>query len=360
MLQPSLYDHRCHTAITHLSITGRWIYALAISFCAGGYRRLFARLGVLLFAALAAVFASLAAADEPPTRVQIGFQKGSILTLLKARGTLDEALKARGIGARWLEFPAGPQMLEALNLGNIDFATVGDAPPIFAQAAGADLVYVSRTPANPKTEVIVVPKDSPLHSVADLAGRAVALNKGSDVNYLLVKALAAAGLDYSRITPRYLKPADARAAFQQGAVDAWAIWDPYYAEAQVNAGARLLTDATDLVSHYSFYLSSRDFAETHPEIVDLFNQQIAAVSRWAEAHPDDAAQILSRATALPVSIWQRAIARTHYGLAPVDDDVLAEQQTLADTFHDIGLIPREVDVSTTRWARSAESVAATR
>lgn len=291
---------------------------------------------------------NVALAEDEPDSVQIGFQKGSILTLLKARGTLDEALAARGIATEWIEFPAGPQMLEALNLGSIDFATVGDAPPIFAQAAGADIIYVSRTPANPKTEAILVPKGSPIHSLKDLKGKSVALNKGSDVNYLLAVALKSAGLEYTDITPRYLKPADARAAFQQGSVDAWVIWDPYYAEAETNANARKLADATDLVPHYSFYLSSRDFAENYPALTDLFNQQIADVSQWTTAHPAEAAEILSKATDLSAPIWQRAIERTDYGLEPVTDDILTEQQTLADTFYDIGLIPKEVDVSTAR------------
>ncbi|WP_204353037.1 sulfonate ABC transporter substrate-binding protein [Salinicola peritrichatus] len=301
-----------------------------------------------------AVTSEIAVAEDKPESVQIGFQKASILTLLKARGTLDEALKARGIDVQWIEFPAGPQMLEALNLGSIDFATVGDAPPIFAQAAKADLVYVSRTPANPKTEAILVPKDSSIHSLKDLEGKSVALNKGSDVNYLLAIALQSAGLEYSDITPRYLKPADARAAFQQGSVDAWVIWDPYYAEAETNADARLLSDATDLVPHYSFYLSSRNFAEEYPSIIDLFNQQIDDVSQWTTSHPDEAAQILSQATDLSVPIWKRSIERTNYALEPVTDDILAEQQTLADTFYSIGLIPTQVDASSAKWENASE------
>ncbi|KAA0017494.1 sulfonate ABC transporter substrate-binding protein [Salinicola corii] len=307
------------------------------------------RLKCLTLSALILMFsaASAVAADDPES-VQVGFQKGSILALLKARGTLDEALEKQDIDAEWIEFPAGPQMLEALNLGSIDFATTGDAPPIFAQAANADLVYVSRTPANPKTEAILVPKDSSIRSLKDLKGKSIALNKGSDVNYLLPVALKSAGLEYTDITPRYLKPADARAAFQQGSVDAWVIWDPYYAEAETNAGARKLADATGLVPHYSFYLSSRDFAEKYPALIELFNQQIADVSQQTTAHPEEAAEILSKATDLSAPIWQRAIERTQYALEPVTDDIFAEQQDLADTFREIGLIPNAVDVSKAR------------
>jgi sulfonate transport system substrate-binding protein len=128
-----------------------------------------------------------------PETVTIGYQKANIFALLKYRGTLDETLKKEGINVRWVEFPAGPQMLEGLNVGSIDLAATGDAPPAFAQAAKADLIYLGHSPANPKTEAIVVPKDSPIKSVSDLKGKRVGLNKGSDVNYLLVKALEDAG-----------------------------------------------------------------------------------------------------------------------------------------------------------------------
>ena len=126
--------------------------------------------------------------------LRIGFQKYGTLVLLKTKGTLDEKLKPLGWNVEWTEFPGGPQLLEALNVGAIDYGTTGEAPPIFAQAAGAPLVYVGYEPPAPKGEAILVPKDSPLKTVADLKGKNVALNKGSNVHYLLVKALEKAGL----------------------------------------------------------------------------------------------------------------------------------------------------------------------
>jgi len=182
------------------------------------------RLAVALIAI--GVLSQALAEGQPLKQLNIGFQKANILALLKARGTLDEALKKQGIAIRWTEFTAGPQMLEGLNIGSIDLAATGDAPPAFAQAAKADLIYLAHNIPNPKTEAILVPKDSTIQSVADLKGKRVALNKGSDVNYLLVEALKKAGLSYHDITPVYLVPSDARAAFQRGSVDAWVIWDP--------------------------------------------------------------------------------------------------------------------------------------
>lgn len=94
---------------------------------------------------------SASALAKTPETVNIGYQKANIFALLKYRGTLDETFKKQGIAVRWIEFPAGPQMLEGLNVGSIDLAATGDAPPAFAQAAQADLVYLAHSPANPKT-----------------------------------------------------------------------------------------------------------------------------------------------------------------------------------------------------------------
>ncbi|WP_230371063.1 aliphatic sulfonate ABC transporter substrate-binding protein [Paludibacterium denitrificans] len=158
------------------------------------------------------------AAKADPLR--IGYQKYGSLVLLKARGTLEKRLAPLGVEVKWTEFPAGPQLLEGLNVGSVDFGTTGETPPIFARAAGANLLYIANEPPSPAGEGIVVRKDSPIRSVKDLKGKRVVLNKGSNVHYLLVKALQKAGLKYSDITPVYLPPADARAAFERGSVDA--------------------------------------------------------------------------------------------------------------------------------------------
>ena len=148
-------------------------------------------------------------------------------------------------------------MLEALNVGSIDLGSTGDIPPIFAQAAGADLLYVGVEPPKPKAEVILVPENSPIKTVADLKGHKVAFQKGSSSHNLLLRSLQKAGLQFTDIQPAYLTPADARAAFQQGNVDAWAIWDPYYSAALLQGGVRVLGDGTNLNQTGSFYLAAR-------------------------------------------------------------------------------------------------------
>lgn len=306
-------------------------------------------LGGLIAAALLGSL-HMAQAEETPKTVNIGYQKANIFALLKYRGTLDNDFKKQGITVRWIEFTAGPQMLEGLNVGSIDLAATGDVPPTFAQAAKADLVYLGHSPASPRTEAIVVPEKSPIKTVADLKGKRVALNKGSDVNYLLVTALENAGLTYKDITPVYLPPSDARAAFQRGAVDAWVIWDPFYAEVETHEKARLVKNAEGLVPHYTFYLASRKFADTYPQTAEKVIDELQQLSDWANKHPDDAADILSTSTGLEKEIWAKALARMPFGAERMTPEVFKQQQTLADKFNQIGLLPVKVNVTDATWA----------
>ncbi len=194
----------------------------------------------LALAGLLSVSTIAVAAESSPEALRIGYQKGSIGMVLAKKPPVTGKNAIRKPKISRVEFPAGPQMLEALNVGSIDLGSTGDIPPIFAQAAGADLVYVGVEPPKPKAEVILVPENSPIKTVADLKGHKVAFQKGSSSHNLLLRALRQAGLKFTDIQPTYLTPADARAAFQQGNVDAWAIWDPYYSAALLQGGVRVL------------------------------------------------------------------------------------------------------------------------
>ena len=209
--------------------------------------------------------------------IRIGYQKYGTLNILKARGGLEQRLKSQGISVQWIQFPAGPQLLEALNAGSIDYGHTGEAPPIFAQAAGAPLVYVAHEPPNPKGEAILVSKDSQIQDVAGLKGKKVALNKASNVHYFLVQALAAAGLKYSDIQPVFLPPAEARAAFERGSVDAWAIWDPFLTAAKRSTGGRVLKDGENLAANREFYLAAKPFAEQYPDRVKAILEETQKV-----------------------------------------------------------------------------------
>jgi sulfonate transport system substrate-binding protein len=277
--------------------------------------------------------------------IRIGFQKYGKLVLLKGRGTLEEKLKPLGYTVSWTEFPSGPPLLEALNVGAIDFGVAGEAPPIFAQAAGAPLVYLANDPPAPRGEAILVPKESPLKSVADLRGKKVVLNKGSNVHYLLVRALEQAGLKYSDIQPVFLAPADALAAFTHGAVDAWVIWDPYEAAAEASTGARILADGTGLVTNYQFYFSSKKFLAENAPAADVVLEALNETDEWAKSNIHSVAEQLSPSIGLPASVLEVSLERESYGTVPINNEVIASQQRVADTFFALGLIPKAVNVS---------------
>lgn len=303
----------------------------------------------LLFAAVAGMMTAAMpmaaqAQDAAKAELRIGYQKYGTLTLLKGRGTLEKRLAEQGINVKWIEFPAGPVLLEGLNVGSIDFGTVGEAPPIFAQAAGANLVYVGNEPASPGSEAIVVPKGSGLRTLADLKGKKIALNKGSNVHYLLLKALEKAGIAYADIQPVYLPPADARAAFERGSVDAWVIWDPFLAAAEKQIGARVLADGKGLVSNYQFYLASRNYAEKNPEILRIVLDEVAKVDDWGRSNPEEVATVLSAQTGLSRDVVALAASRYAYGVKPVSVDVIAAQQKVADAFANLKLIPKPIVV----------------
>ena len=281
---------------------------------------------------------------QTPTRVlRVGHQKGW-LSILKGRGTLEKRLAPLGVAVRWTEFNAGPVQLEALNVGSIDFGDVGEAPPIFAQAAGTPLVYAGATVPRPKLEAVIVPKGSTIRSVADLKGKRVALNKGSNVHYFLVKLLEKNGLKYADVQTIFLAPPDARAAFEKGAIDAWVIWDPVLAAAQQTLDAQLLADASGIVHNRAYYFTSRDFATRNPDVLKIAIDEVNAIDTWASKNQLAAAAELSAVLGLDKSITELFLSRSNFGTAPVTRDILAEQQVIADTFFELKLIPKQLNL----------------
>jgi len=291
--------------------------------------------------ALPAGFAALAQA--PARQFRIGHQKG-YLTLLKGRGTLEKRLQPLGVSVKWTEFTAGPVQLEALNVGSIDFGDVGEAPPIFAQAAGAPLAYVGATVPRPQSEAVLVPKGSAIKTVAELKGKKIALNKGSNVHYFVVKLFEKHGLSYADLNLVYLPPADARAAFEKGSVDAWVIWDPFLAAAEKSLDARVLADATGVVGNRAYYFSSLDYVAKNADVLAIAIEEINKIDVWGAAHKGELAGELATLWGLPKPVAELSVNRSVYGTAPITRAILAEQQKIADTFFELKLIPKKINV----------------
>jgi sulfonate transport system substrate-binding protein len=315
-----------------------------------GFRPLSVWLAALAFFLAGIAYAADTGPDLLPKEIRIGYQKFGTLILLKSKGDLERRLAPLGVSVSWAEFQFGPPMLEALNAGSIDFATTGETPPVFGQAArGSQLVYVGYESPSPEGEAIIVPKDSNIRSVADLKGRRVAVAKGSNSHYLLVRALAEAGLGLSDIQVSYLAPADARAAFERGAVDAWSIWDFYLAAAQETLGARILVDGKGLVDNHEIYTSRRGFAERYPELVKIVLEEIAKIDDWTRDHPAEAAEFLSSQVGVASNVIELALKRRKYGLNGVSPQLVEAQQKIADTLHAIGLVPQPIRIADAAW-----------
>ena len=286
--------------------------------------------------------------------LRIGFQKGEpVLVAAKQNRDFETLLNPLGIGVSWTEFAFGPPILEAMRVGSIDFGGVGDTPPIFAQAAHADLVYVAARPSTGDGSAVLVPPGSTLQSLHDLRGKKVAFARGSSAQNLTLAALEKAGLTFGDIEPVYLAPADAAAAFAHGDVDAWTIWDPYYAIAEARPGIRVLASSKDITPQNSFYLASRAYAAGAPQVIDKIVPALADVATWCDAHKSEVARLLSAGTGVPLPLMTRAVDRTSFRSVPMTDALVADQQRIADRFSNLHLITRKLNVPDYAWHVSA-------
>jgi sulfonate transport system substrate-binding protein len=274
----------------------------------------------------------------------IGYQNG-LLSILRGRGTLEHRLAPLGVHVEWTEFPSGPPQLEALNVGSIDFGDVGEAPPVFAQAAGAPFVYYGQTAQRPASEALVVPHDSPVKSITQLRGKRIALTKGSNTHFLLLRLLESANIDYADVTPVWLSPSDARAAFEQRAVDAWVIWDPFLAVVQSTGGARIVTDGSGVVQNRAFYFTSRNYVQKNDDVLRAVLEEIGAADHWVATNREQAAAEYSRLWGIPQAIVITALTRLRYVTEPISRDALANQQRIADAFYRLKLLRSQIDVT---------------
>lgn len=291
-----------------------------------------------------------AAAPAVPKEFKIGWQKGSaILVLAKHQQVFEKRLKPLGVeNVKWVEFQFGPPLLEGLGLGAVDIGAVGDTPPIFAQVAGAKLVYAATTPAS--QNAILVPKDSPIKTVADLKGKRIAFGKGSSSHAVTLRALAHAGLSPKDIQEVYLAPADATAAFNGGRVDAWTVWDPYYAIAEQKYNARVLIDTkADHLKSHSYWLANRAFAESYPTVLVAALEEIGKLVSWAGDHRKEFAEFYSKETGVELQPIQAAFQRSEYAWGPLTDAHVKSQRELAASFHELGVVPKKVDPSEIVW-----------
>ncbi|MFA1547633.1 aliphatic sulfonate ABC transporter substrate-binding protein [Actinomadura chokoriensis] len=268
--------------------------------------------------------------------LRVGYQRFASLSLVKAR-------HAEAPGTTWSLFESGPALTEGLKAGAIDIGEVGEAPPIFAAAGKTDFKIVATSAPVPKGEAVLVKDKSGFRSFKDLKGKKVGLNKGSNVNWLLVKLLEANGMTIDDIDVKYLKPAEARPAFDNDQIDAWIIWDPYFALAET-PGVRVLVDASGLANNREYVLVSPEALEKKPEQVRKFLETLRQTTAWGIANPDERGRLLSPELKIPLDTTLRAQARSAQPIEPVTAEIGNEIQEIADGFAELKLIPGRVDM----------------
>jgi sulfonate transport system substrate-binding protein len=280
--------------------------------------------------------------DLSEVTLTVGDQKGGSKALLRASGALDEL----PYDVKWKEFTSGPPLLEALNAGSIDVGGVGNTPPLFAAASNSNLIVVAGDTMGAKGDTIVVPKDSKIKDAGDLEGKKVAVAKGSSANYNLLAQLDKAGADFDKVDVQYLQPADALAAFSAGHVDAWAIWDPYTAQAEVDENARVIANGGGVVNGMVFQAANPDSVDDKATAAALehYVAKLAEAKVWSNTHRKEWAKVWSEETGLSPEVTGRAVNRRVAKPTALSDEVIASEQEMADAFVEAGLLPEKFDV----------------
>jgi len=304
-------------------------------------------LGLSVGGAIAAL-SSRAEAQATVKEIRVGYQKTGVLVIARQQAVLEKRFAGKQIGIKWIEFTSGPPLLEAMSTGSVDLGAVGDTPPIFAQAANANIVYVAGSPIT-NGQGILVPANSNIRTIADLKGKRVGFTKGTSAHNVVIATLEKAGLTYEDITPVYLTPPDAGPAFANGSIEAWAIWDPYFAIGEKRQNGRILINASEVAKTNSFYLANRDFANAHVRETREVIDGLAEAARWAEANRAEVASALAAVTGVPLEVQTVAANRASFLIGPVTDEIVTTQQAVADRFHRLGLIPKPIPVRDIVW-----------
>jgi sulfonate transport system substrate-binding protein len=313
-------------------------------------------LGLIGAAAAAATLPGAGKALAAAKELRIGWQKNGVLALAKSQGALEKRFAARGITVTWSEFTSGPPLLEALGAGALDFGPTGDVPPLFAQAARGNLVYVGTYRGSGQGSAILVHRDSPIRSLADLKGTRLAFKRGSSAHNVTVKQLRKAGLTLSDVTPLDLGPPDAAAAFKNGSIDAWSIWDPYTAIAEADPNTRVLTTAEGVVDSWSYFLGNGDFVNENGALAVEVIDELKKVGNAAQANFDDTVKALASITGVPEDVTKVVLGRRGADLGAISilpDAAVQYQQALADEFYQLKIIPRKLEIADIVWRPKA-------
>ncbi|CAD7483261.1 aliphatic sulfonate ABC transporter substrate-binding protein [Lacticaseibacillus paracasei] len=281
--------------------------------------------------------------------VTIGYQKADPVDIARQHGELIKKMKAKGYQVVFKEFSDGAALMTALKSGAIDYARVGDTPPVTAKAAGTDIALIAAGATKEYSSGILVGKNSQITNLKQLKGKTIAYQKGTAAQYLIIQALKKAGLSTNDVKLVNMDQSSASVAFAKGSVDAWVTWDPYTATAQVNQGAKLLTNGTGLAKNRDFLISTQNYAKTHTALSKLLTTYINDDMTWANNHHTQLIAMLSKTLKLSDAVIQKMVERRTYAMALVkaDSSIVDEENQIANTFYQEGVVTEKVDMKTT-------------
>lgn len=284
--------------------------------------------------------------SEIKTKVlRMGYQQAG--DLVRITKVLEKRLEPLGVKVEWAQFAQGPQLMEAMNVGKIDLGSVGETPPIFAQAAGAKIVYVAgrrRTENSGRGSAIAVPPNSPIQNIKDIKGQQVVFQKASASHFFILRALEEVGLKPDDIKVLSIPNVEASSAFLEGKIPVWVTGDPHLARAEKLGKVRILRTAEGIDSPGGYYIGGKQFAIDNPGLLRIVIEEIDKIDRWAEKHPEETVKLIAPFQKLPQDVMELVVSRRTYGLRAISPELIQEQQRVADYFHKNGVIPKAVNI----------------
>ncbi len=296
----------------------------------------------VLFVALLG-FSAARAEDTIPsdTVLRMGDQKGGSQALMEAAGVLRDLPYA----IEWQQFPAAAPLLEALRAGALDSAFAGDAPTIFALAAGLAGKIIAANESGVRSTAILVPHASPIRSIVDLKGKWIGTGKGSIGHFLVIAVLDREKWAPDAIDLAFLQPADAKAAFTRGAIDAWSTWTVYVAQATIRDGARVIVDGDGLLGGLTFQTATDTSIKTKRAALADYLHRLAIARRWAIGHVADYAAVWAKDIGVSPDVARRALDLSPTLPVAIDGRLIAEEQHVADLYQSAHVIPQRLDIA---------------
>ena len=272
------------------------------------------------------------------TTLRVGDQKGNSQAVMEAAGVLKDV----PYKIEWKEFPAAAPLLEALGAGAIETGLVGDAPFTFAAAANVPVKAIAAVRQSRDGLAVLVPEQSRIKSFDDLRGKKIATGRGSIGHQLILAALEARGWKPDDVQITYLAPSDAKVAYTQGSVDAWSTWEPYVSQEEVLFKSRRVITGEGLTPGLGFQVATPTaIKDKRPELED-FVRRLAAARAWSAGNVSSYAETWGKLMNIPTSVPLNWLTRAKIRIAPIDDAVIADEQTTIDLYFRAGLIKQNL------------------